>query len=171
MILICNNYMFVSYPRSGHHALLRIMGEVSNLSDGLYCENYNCQDENQQPIECNGVKSAKDGTSCLAGRPITKSHDFDLTLAIQPAIRYVIQVRDPMLSIPSWYRLNSRKSKNFNVSKQQFWNLKIRFWIDFVNKWAVPELSNVIIIKYDEIGHFETIIQNEMVDVKEILFI
>lgn len=62
---------------------------------------------------------------CFAGRPITKSHDFDLKLPVVDEFKYVVQIRNPALSIPSWFRLNSRKNKNIRVHPKQFWDEKM----------------------------------------------
>lgn len=154
-----NKVVFVSYPRSGHHALIRILSEVTNLKEGLYCEGYNCKDEWQKKIDCSEKRGSSDGLTCTAGRPIIKSHDFELNLPVEKDIKYVVQYRDPMLSIVSYYNLQKRKSKNFDLTQAEFWSEKYKYWEGFYKKWVLNKNDNIMIVKYDDICEFSKIIE------------
>lgn len=137
----------VSYPRSGQHFTGRFLGRIAG-NENIYCELYGCSDESCQasgwPI---AMKSP-----CYAGRPLQKTHDFDLALPQTRHFNYAVLFRRPMLSIQSYYEMELR-SRNFieiNLGerasdKVQFedsrraWELfliqKGQYWRDFVEKW------------------------------------
>jgi len=116
-----------------------------------------CKNEWQEPIECCRDKSNKDVTICLSGRPIIKSHDFDLKLPMRINIKYVVQYRNPMFSIASYYKLQKKKEMEFNISEKDFWDENYAYWESFMQKWAVNRSKNILLVNYDDIGYFSTI--------------
>lgn len=147
----------VSFPRSGHHALMGFLNKVSDLCDD-YCEFYNCTTHNGKAIECpkRRFNWRLKGNHCGAGRRITKSHDFDLSVPIRDDWRYVVQYRHPLMAVQSWYELESR---NNNVNRSRFIRKGVSFWCDFIEKWVLStqSLENVRSVEYQSLDDAETI--------------
>ena len=127
----------VSYPRSGHHALMGFLKRVTDLHNE-YCEFYNCQTHDGKAIECPKklLNWRLKGYQCGAGRRVIKTHDFDLALPIKHEWRYIVQYRHPIPAIQSWYELESRKRK---LDAEKFAIESLDFWKQFLSKWVLSD--------------------------------
>lgn len=147
----------MSFPRSGHHAMMGFMKRVSDLADD-YCEFYNCKTHDGKAIDCPKklLSWRLKGQQCGAGRRVTKTHDFDLALPIRRKWKYVVQYRHPVPAIQSWYELESRKK---NLDAARFARESLRFWKAFMEKWvfSLPAADNVLRVNYDTLARVETL--------------
>ena len=134
----------VSFPRSGHHLLVKCVKQYFGKRLG-YCGNV-----------FRGQDFPSDGIT------LQKNHDFDLTLPISSDARYLIQYRHPLEAIASWYRWEvkhgiaaecnygwrpfmNRYAPVWNLytkrSNQRRWSTflesKILFWSGFMGKWLI----------------------------------
>ena len=117
----------VSYPRSGHHMLVRLL--TGYFGDALhYCEYY----EHCQQSPCSD--------------PLTnfqKNHDFDLALPNDAGRRYIIQYRHPVTAIISWFELALKNGWKHDVREDtrecfaRFLRDKMQYWRGFVRKWVI----------------------------------
>lgn len=143
----------VSFPRSGHHALVRCMMDL--LPEELhYCDYYR---------HCRQVPCIDSKTN------YQKTHDFDVALAVQNELKYIVQVRHPLEAIPSWYEYKfndpytrsgeSRWKKLLDRwvlrDNRLHWNYffpqKLRYWERFADKWAGQiARPNVLLLTYDD---------------------
>lgn len=147
----------VSYPRSGHHAMIGFLSRISNLDED-YCEYYKCEKHNGQAIPCPKSKMhwrLKKG-SCGAGKRLLKNHDFDLKLSYNKLDKYIIQYRHPFLSIQSWFELESKK---VTYDWETFFNEKLDFWIAFIEKWVLAHKNsnNVLFVPHHSLKQTSTI--------------
>lgn len=151
------NTYIVSYPRSGHHAMIGFLSRISNLDED-YCEYYKCEKHNGQAIPCPKSKMhwrMKKGC-CGAGKRLLKNHDFDLKLPYNKTDKYIIQYRHPLLSIQSWYELESKKN---NYDWGTFFNEKLGFWVAFIEKWVLAHQNsqNVLLVPHLSLKQASTI--------------
>ncbi|WP_290653987.1 hypothetical protein [Idiomarina sp.] len=149
-----NTNYIVSFPRSGHHRLIKILDMVCGLGND-YCEFYTCTSYNGKNIDCcmsdKGWK--KKDFSCGADKRNIKCHDFDLNLNYSESFNYLVQLRHPFLSIESWFEMEKSKGKNLPCW-EEFFEEKMEFWVDFIDKWVsrYGGCENVRILKYDDIA-------------------
>lgn len=148
----------VSFPRSGHHGLMALLGDVStNLTDH-YCEFYNCVRHDGVEIPCprSGIRREKGNFSCSAGKRFMKCHDFDLDLPLLSQNSYVVQYRHPFYSIESWYQLKAGGGRNLQ-DWTDFFNAKLEFWKRFIRKWVIGTAAcdNVLLVPYFRLGQPE----------------
>lgn len=146
----------VSYPRSGQHYAQRLVERVAGPES--YCELYNCWDE-----ACPGrTYPASMKSPCRAGRRFQKSHDFDLSLPVHDAFKYVALWRDPIYAIVSYYELLTAQGDVFlsNVGyvpdSRETWEVfaaeNAVFWRRFVLKWtAAASYASVFAARYEDI--------------------
>jgi len=147
----------VSFPRSGHHALMGFMKRISDLHS-QYCEFYNCKTHDGKEIQCpkKMLNWRLKGLHCGAGRRVTKSHDFDLALPLRDEWKYVIQYRNPVLSIQSWYELESKKKK---LDHARFAKDSLDFWKTFMDKWVFSNegRENLLPVEYDSLARLDSL--------------
>lgn len=145
----------VSFPRSGHHAMVGFLNKISDFADN-YCEFYSCTRHNGQPISCpnKGKSSELKNYSCAAGNQFLKSHDFNLSLPFQSNVKYIVQYRHPFLSIQSWYEMESKKKTDL-PAWPNFFEEKLLFWRKFADKWIIKHgnKENVILVPYDSLSN------------------
>lgn len=151
----------VSYPRSGHHALIGFLNRVTDVADN-YCEFYSCERHDGKEIECSkkNISWKFKNNCCGAERNILKNHDFDLKLPYRSEDKFIIQYRHPFLSIKSWYEMELAKGNPLDPWPK-FFDKKLKFWIAFVKKWVV-ELGgqpNVLAVTYNSLKDREVILQ------------
>ena len=83
-----------------------------------------------------------------------KSHDFGLLLPRVANQRYLIQLRSPIYSIASNYKLYLLNNDRMpNLQEWEAYVLQsVSAWKQWVNKWAInAEKDNSLILKYDDI--------------------
>lgn len=151
----------VSYPRSGHHALIGFLNRISDVADN-YCEFYSCERHDGQKIECskNNTSWKFKNNCCGAGKNILKNHDFDLKLPYRSEDKFIIQYRHPFLSIKSWYEMELGKGNQIEPWSK-FFDKKLKFWKSFVQKWVLDQGSqpNVLAVTYDSLKDRDVILQ------------
>jgi len=123
-----NKTIFVTFPRSGHHLLIRGL-HVALPQELVYSEFYQCE---HNMDNCFAVNAQKD-------------HDFKLERDIE-GYRYIVQVRDVTDCLYSWYiALNSKESF------REFYEVNEKYYHRFMNKWILSEIDNRLIIKYEDL--------------------
>lgn len=161
---------FITFPRSGHHALLGLLDQISDFSSH-YCEYYQCVGHDRRQLNCpkKTLHWTDKALECGLGRRVLKNHDFDLNMAFNPDCNYVVQFRHPFLSIESWYeRRQTRNSirKVRKVTRGQlkplvkhqewgaFFNENLLYWQQFTKKWLmdVQHCSNILPIEYESLS-------------------
>ena len=158
-VLASTSVIIVSFPRSGHHALVGFLSRVSDFSSN-YCEFYSCERHNGEPIECakHNVPWQLKKNGCGAGNGFIKNHDFNLSVPYTRRVRYIVQYRHPFHSIQSWYEMESSKGKNPG-DWSAFFDAKLVFWRQFMQKWVVThgEKSNVYCLPYENLTTWDRI--------------
>jgi hypothetical protein len=128
----------VSYPRSGHHFLIK---QASKIFPSLsYCRFYGCEDQYGQKLSCpaaNYPEFFKYG--CRAGKEMQKTHDFTLTLPIIKTadISYLALIRNPVDANISWYEMAIAEGNAVDSEEgfRSFMKLKLPFYAAFYRKW------------------------------------
>lgn len=124
----------ISYPRSGHHALVDILrvyfgdslvyGEIYRDPEATLESLANCPRVNYQ-----------------------KNHDFDLATSPSRTDRqYLVQVRNPLESIESW-EVYDRRVGHIPDSPEA----RVDFWAAFVKKWVFSEIPNRLVVWYEDL--------------------
>ena len=130
---------FVTMSRSGHHLLVRLIKQAR--PEITYCEYY-------RPEGC--CRSIP----CTKGVDFQKSHDFGLNEPIDPARRYIIQIRDPMESIASHYEIDvaerswKKRGPDIAMVWRRFARKQIKHRIGFYAKWAQTPPPLALVIRY-----------------------
>jgi len=149
-----NKILNVTFPRSGHFLLYILLREI--LGDKLdYCEFYNCN-------ICRGVNAEQ-----LCVRPTVnfqKHHDFIrlfyyrkyLTLRKDFDRKYLIQYREKIPALISWYEmfLNEGKGKVEDSPRgfKRFYKWSSQFYDKWFEKWVLDdEIKDKKIITYKEL--------------------
>ena len=153
IVVPCNIYI-VTYPRSGHHAMVNFLSKISNFADE-YCEYYNCTRHDGTNIPCTktSIRWKDRNFSCGAGKRILKNHEFDLDLDYRGDTKYIVQYRHPFLSIKSWFELETKNGKNL-LPWPDYLSEKLDFWKQFIQKWVinVSGADNVFLMPYNSLG-------------------
>lgn len=128
----------MTFPRSGHGLLLRLLEAYLGADEFAYCQ------VNMQPTR----RFDSD-----AGTRFQNSHDIELDTPIDDDCFHLVQIRYPIESIVSWYR---KASKEGGVADdphawQQFAILKASFWMRFYKKWVLGPIPNRHIVNYADL--------------------
>ena len=131
--------IFVTYPRSGHHWLMRCLQDYYG-EEMVYCEHYTC---------CQTIPCAKQEANIL------KNHDFTLDLVIPEDWNVIVQYRNPQDAISSLYKVSKEKDYIKFIYDNLYWyyewmrkwNKKKYFLVDYESRIANPiyTLNNVIL--------------------------
>lgn len=133
-----NYFCGVSWPRSGHHLLVRILSAYFGDRFG-YCEHYSSIDC------CKVVPCARAGVVNLS-----KNHDYDSTVPIVSGGNYLIQYREFCPSLVSNYELDVRnKGKDSRRRFRKFAERELEKYETFLRRWAVAEASNCLFVRLD----------------------
>jgi len=126
-----NKTIIVSFPRSGHHLLVR----------GLMCA------LPEKIVYSEGYKSEHNIHNCDYVN-LQKSHDFNLTDPINPEFHYIIQVRGYELAVESWYKLMQKDG--YEGSFEQFRSEMSDYYDGFMAKWVNSDIPNRLTIPYHD---------------------
>ena len=156
------NCYFITFPRSGHHILLKLLDSFVEVNDH-YCEYYQCVKADGQPINCPNsgyslLDSYKKKHKCESGQRLIKSHDFNLDLEFDENKNYIFQLRNPILSIKSWYELESKipANQHRNIDWRVFFDAKFIFWKSFTSKWITYlGQKNFKYIPYNSLSNYK----------------
>lgn len=130
----------VSWPRSGHHLLVRILQEY--FGDKFqYCEFYTPEDC------CRTFPCARPGTI-----KFSKNHDFDLNLEQYEDVNYIIQYREFIPAVVSNFELfvcNGEIDSEFSFRK--FASMEWTKYQNFLEKWVTsPFGKRQFVLAYEE---------------------
>ncbi len=136
----------VSIPRTGHQyfeSLLR-----TTLGDRFgYCETYN------DLPSLNSFEPCCKTVPCVRAKNrhfdvfLQKNHDFGLNVDVGESVGVVVQVRNPISVIFSYFEF-SVKHGHINNTEEDFINFAAktsRFYIKFWNRWVTDEKNHVIL--------------------------
>ena len=127
-----NRTIIVSFPRSGHHLLVR--GMLAAVPERIvYSEFY---------------KSAHNVTNCEFVN-LQKTHDFNLETPIVPDAHYIVQIRGFELAVESWYKL--AVAEGHIGSFEDFREEKSVYFDGFMAKWVNTDLPNKIVLPYHDL--------------------
>lgn len=129
----------VSFPRSGHHALYAVLSEY--FGDSLkYHDKYLVPPANQ---------------IALADSNYCKDHDLELTVPVDPSLRYVIQTRHPREAIQSWLDYDARVTPSCQINTRVEWEQRfggmLEFWCKWYSKWVISDIPQRLIVTYERL--------------------
>jgi tetratricopeptide (TPR) repeat protein len=136
----------VSIPRSGHHFLVDLLRTLLP-DDFRYCEFYAADDC------CRRVPCTRHGNARVFYQ---KHHDLDLSLPTAlTGVRYVIQVRDPVMStLSDREHIARHEGEKRATDRDEFlvWlGQKAAYYERFFEKWVLPRAGERIVIDYDDL--------------------
>jgi len=133
-----NRTQVVTFPRSGHHYLMRILNYYFE-SSMHYCEFYG---------HCQRVPCIESSTN------VQKNHDFGLKYKCIKGWSHIIQYRNPEGCLTSYYSfLVSKGQISHNLeSWKNFLKEKAPYWLGFMDKWILPESKNLKVRYSDIVG-------------------
>ena len=85
------------------------------------------------------------------GNKFQKSHDFDLNLTYDPVQKYLIQYRNPLSLLISWFEMRLLRNREVD-SADGFLNFVDRnesYVRDFQEKWMNNEIANRLLVDYE----------------------
>ena len=128
-----NRTIIVSFPRSGHHLLVR--GMLAAMPEQIvYSEFY---------------KSAHNTMNCEFVN-LQKTHDLELETPINPDAHYIVQIRGFELAVESWYKL--AKSEGYDGDFETFRDSKSEYFDRFMEKWVNNhDIPNKLVIPYHDL--------------------
>jgi hypothetical protein len=120
---------FVSFPRSGHHWLVRELQERLG-PDWVYDEHH----ETGNTLEkCSAIHAQK-------------THDFQLDVSKSPEFLHVVQVRAWEPSAKSWAGLHKCSINDLPAAA----NVDMDFRWKWIEKWIVEPCPNRLIVRYED---------------------
>lgn len=123
--MIIRKTVSITFPRSGHHLLVDMLRAYCG-SSLFYCEIYK-RGHLQERAEVNYLKT----------------HDFDLHFETPEGWMEIVQIRDPVEAIESWHNLDL--GRNASLNRHDFWGEKLKFYADFMGKWAKPNPRRIFV--------------------------
>jgi hypothetical protein len=127
----------MTFPRSGHTLLQRLLRGYFG-DEFVYCEQY----------------SRPEGT--LDRDAVTnfqKNHDFELDTPVRGDRQYLVQVRYPLDSLVSWFKLSCSEQKT--EDSPQAWTMfaveKASFWMRFYRKWVLDHVPGRLVVNYEDL--------------------
>lgn len=128
----------ISFPRSGHHGLKMVLADY--FGEEFHC----CDNYVDDPSFRLGVHEATN---------YCKEHDLNLDHPVNPAFRYLVQVRDPLYAIPSWIEFDSRVGAVRRTESREEWfkiyKERVAFWQGWVEKWVLSDIWPRLVVHYD----------------------
>lgn len=134
----------VSWPRSGHHLLVRLMkgyfGERFNYCE-FYTEHLDCCRE----FPCTRSQNIS----------FSKNHDFNLDISTKESVPYIVQYREFYNSVVSEFELHIRVHGPESDNKEEFMKhsiAKARQYKVFLRKWVEEEPgNNILLVPYESL--------------------
>lgn len=136
--MILHQTRFVTFPRSGHHWLIReLQARLGNAF--CYSEHYSRQ---RETLESNPAINAQ------------KTHDFDFCCPVateDSGIRHIVQIRDFYSCCKSWHKLPRHKGGSVG-SLDAFLKSRWTYYAAFNEKWVIsPFVPNRLVVPYDSL--------------------
>lgn len=124
----------ITFPRSGHHILLSCLADYfgPTLRWSSVHSPYSW-DENPG-LESHGPLGTDPATN------FQKNHDFRLDTPIEAGRKYVIQYREPLEALISWYKMriaDGRGNDDSPEAWERFARDNTNYWRGFVRKWIL----------------------------------
>lgn len=128
----------VSFPRSGHHLLEGLLLRYYGEQGMRYCEPY-AHPERRMEVD-----------------PTTrfqKNHDFDLDTPVRTDRQYLVQIRYPLDSLVSLFKLNVKQSglPDTPASWTNFAVNKTGYWMRFYKKWVLDHIDRRLVVNYSDL--------------------
>lgn len=135
-----SKYIFVTFPRSGHHLIIDILRAVAiaHNIEFTYCEYYTC---------CQQVP-------CIHKNTIMKNHDFDLTLPQDlPNYTYIVMYRkNAIQQLEAFYRFHLQKPEDYDLKDcVAFIKENTPYYNEFIKKWVYNDIQNFVLISYEDV--------------------
>ena len=128
-------FVGVSWPRSGHNLLVRIL--IAYFGDRFgYCEYYSLKDC------CKKILCSRAGEINLS-----KNHDYKNIVPIMDGGKYLVQFREFLPSLVSNYELYVRTRKDTAVKFFKFAKKGTKKYCIFMNRWARAEAADATIVR------------------------
>jgi hypothetical protein len=128
-----NKTYLVSFPRSGHHLMVRGLTEAAN----------------HKLVYSEGYTPAHNFDTCDHVN-LQKSHDFDMDLEIKPDLTYIVLIRAFELAVDSWIKAEQIEDA------ESFRDSKVEYYDQFMAKWVSPSNENVLVITYPYLTDYKT---------------
>lgn len=127
----------LTFPRSGHHLLQKILTQYFG-NEFVYCELYA---DPEQVISLNERTNYQ------------KNHDLDLTTPIRDNRQYIVQIRYPIDSIVSWFKQDCQRGRAHDSPGDwtSFALTKSSFWMRFYRKWVLDHVPSRLIVNYADL--------------------
>ena len=132
-VLASTSVIVVSFPRSGHHALVGFLSRVSDFSSIIASFTL---------VSGTMVSLLVCSNTCLGAEEkwlwrrewLYKNHASIWTCRTR-RVRYIVQYRHPFHSIQSWYEMEVSKGKN--LGDWPSFRIQVRVLERFMQKWVV----------------------------------
>jgi hypothetical protein len=128
----------MTFPRSGHGLLHRLLDRYFDSGALAYCEMY---DDPRRRME------AEPRTN------FQKNHDFDLDTPVRADRQYLVQVRAPIESIVSWYLYAC--DRGLVADARDAWKIwaveKASFWMRFYRRWVLDDVPRRLVVNYADL--------------------
>ena len=125
---------FVTWPRSGHHWLIRML-KVALGARLRYSEYYK---NKGQSLENNSRINAQ------------KNHDFDLDLKMPRTFYHLVQIRDFQPSCRSFYKMHQDEGREM-PDYSSFEAEQFEIYTKWRSKWTDKDVPNRLIVRYEEL--------------------
>ena len=123
-----------SFPRSGNHLLLELLERVYPEGTVRAC------DTHEEPWRRIGV---------CAETNLQKTHDLKLDEPVLADHVHLVQVRYPVESIVSWYRMATASGLTDTPENWQLYAMRVAsFWLRFYRKWVLDPVPNRVLVDY-----------------------
>ncbi|MBL9119096.1 MAG: sulfotransferase domain-containing protein [Phycisphaerae bacterium] len=128
----------VSFPRSGHHLLEGLLLRYFGEQGMRYCEQY-AHPERRLDLD--------------PETRFQKNHDFDLDTPIRSDRQYIVQIRYPLDSLVSLFKLNVKQSglPDTPAAWTNFAINKIGYWMRFYKKWVLDHVDRRLVVNYADL--------------------
>lgn len=135
------NLLHVSFPRSGNQFLVNCLR--SAIGERLrWCEGYTTQFD---PAQFN----------------MLKTHDFHLTAKPPDGWGTIVQLRNPLDALPSWFNVQNKYGQPDTYESWREWSrTAIIHWSKFVRKWVLNSHPDLVILHYDLQRHAANYIEH-----------
>lgn len=127
----------LTFPRSGHTLLHRLLSDYFVDGELHYCEMY---DEPEKVLD-------RDPTTNFQ-----KNHDLQLATPIRDDRQYLVQIRYPIDTIISWYKMACKA--NISDAPQAWMECAFEvssLWLRFYRKWVLSPVPNRLIVNYSDL--------------------
>lgn len=133
----------VSWPRSGHHVLVRALQKIFKLHFG-YCEFYGPSVDPKSGC-CGKFPCAQAGLISMS-----KTHDFDLDAELPEGTRHIVQYRKFSEAVISEFELLVAKAADKDNAEtfKNFAERRARTYARFIQKWVQPRRPNRVLLDY-----------------------